>query len=127
VHLHPAFRSHFEQPRGHGGLPGATHRGAHEDAACGDALEVELRIERGCVVAAGYRVRGCSGSIAAASALATLLPGRAADPAAVSRSELEAELGAVPVGKRHSLRLALAAYAAALAGPLDPEPGPNRP
>jgi hypothetical protein len=110
---HERYLDHFRAPRGQGSLQDATHRGAARDAACGDELELDLRVEGGRVAAARFRVRGCSGAIAVASALATLLPGRPARPGAVPREELEAELGAVPAAKRHALRLAAAALAAA--------------
>jgi nitrogen fixation NifU-like protein len=113
-----AYRQHFETPRGHGRLEDATHRGAHEDAACGDAMELDVRVADGRVEDLRYRVRGCSGAIAAASALATLLPGRAAAADAVTREDLERELGGVPATRRHALGLALRALAVALESPV---------
>lgn len=102
-------------PRGQGELAAATHRGEATDAACGDWMALSLRVQEGTVEAARYRVRGCPGAIAVGSALVTLLTGRAAQPGAVADAELEALLGEVPAMKRHALRLAQAALAAALA------------
>ncbi len=101
-------------PRGQGDLAGATHRGESTDAACGDWMALALCVREGVVAEARYRVRGCPGAIAAGSALVTLLPGRRAQPAAVADAELEALLGEVPAMKRHALRMAQAALAAAL-------------
>lgn len=111
-----AFLDHFQHPRGRGSLPDATHRGAGEDPVCGDRLWLDVRVAGGVVEAACFRVEGCPGAIAAGSALVTLLPGRAARADAVTAAEIEALLGEVPRAKRHALRLALAACAAALPG-----------
>lgn len=114
---HPRFLEHFERPEGQGDLPDATHRGEATDPACADWMALALRVEGGRVADVRYRVQGCPGSIAVGSALVALLPGRPARPDAVSDAELEAALGEVPRMKRHALRLARAALAAALAAP----------
>jgi nitrogen fixation protein NifU and related proteins len=108
------FLDHLARPRGQGELVGATHRGEAEDPVCGDRLVLDLRVEDGVVREARFRVLGCPGSIAVASALVTLLPGRTASVDAVPAGDLEAELGGVPPTKRHALRLAALAIAAAL-------------
>lgn len=109
-----AFEDHFLHPRGQGDLPDATHHGEATDPACGDWLALALRVEDGRVVAARFRVRGCSGAVAVGSALVTLLPGRPVQPGGVSESDLDAVLGGVPRLKRHCLRLAASALAATL-------------
>ena len=96
----------------------ATHGAEHEDAACGDRMALDLKVVDGRIENARFRVQGCSGAIAAGSALASMLPGRPARPDAVTREELDAALGEVPTTKRHALRLALGTLAAALAAPL---------
>ncbi len=111
-----AYQRHFLQPHGQGSLPDASHSATVTDPACGDELALDLRVEGGAVQEVRFRVRGCSGAIAAASALATLLPGRPAEAEAVTREEIDAELGGVPAAKRHVLRLATRALAAALQG-----------
>lgn len=110
----PAYLDHFENPRHQGRLDDATHRGEGEDPACGDRLWLDLRVVDGVIQAARFRVQGCSGSIAAGSALAELVQGRAAQADAVGREEIDALLGSVPASKRHALRLAVAVYRDAL-------------
>jgi nitrogen fixation protein NifU and related proteins len=112
-----AFEDHFLHPRGQGDLADATHRGEATDPACGDWLALALCVEAGTVTQARFRVRGCSGAIAVGSALTTLLPGRPARADTLPATALDAALGGVPHLKRHCLRLALAALAAALAPP----------
>ena len=102
----PAYLDHFERPRNQGTLDDATHRGQGEDPACGDRLWLDLRVADGVIEAARFRVQGCSGSIAAGSALAHLLEGRSARADAVTREEIDTALGGVPASKRHALRLA---------------------
>lgn len=109
-----AFEDHFLHPRGQGDLPTATHRGEARDPACGDWMALALRVADGRVAECRYRVQGCAGSIAVGSALMELLPGRPAREDAVADGELEAALGSLPRMKRHALRLARAALAAAL-------------
>jgi NifU-like protein involved in Fe-S cluster formation len=109
------FQDHFLHPRGQGDLPDATHRGEATDGACADWMALALKVEGGRVVAARYRVQGCPGSIAVGSALVSLLAGREARADAVGDGELERALGEIPRMKRHALRLARAALAAALA------------
>ena len=110
------FEQHFLHPQGQGSLADATHAATATDPACGDELALDLRVADGVIEAARFRVRGCSGAIAAGSALVTLLPGRPARPDALTREALDAELGGVPASKRHVLRLAARVLAQALQG-----------
>jgi nitrogen fixation NifU-like protein len=113
----PAFLDHLVHPRAQGSLEGATHRGEAEDAACGDALALDLLVRDGRIVDARFRARGCPGAIAVGSAMASLLPGRPASVDAVAPSEIEEALGEVPPAKRHALRLATVTLRRALDGP----------
>ena len=111
-----AYLRHFQQPSGQGSLAAATHSATVTDPACGDELALDLVVAEARVVDARFRVRGASGAIAAGSALVTLLPGRPAAETALTRADLEVELGGVVAAKRHALRLALNAWARALQG-----------
>ena len=113
-----AFLDHLTHPRRAGRLASPTHRAEVEDGVCGDRLTLELVVADGVVADAGFRVQGCPGAIAVGSALAAALVGRPARPGAVSSAELEAALCGVPPAKRHALRLATDALAAALRTPV---------
>ena len=67
---------HFRNPRNVGELapPAVTIEVANP--ACGDILRLSARIEDGAIVQARYKVRGCTASIAAGSALTEWLVGR---------------------------------------------------
>ena len=122
----PAFLDHLTRPRNQGALVGPTHRGDAEDGVCGDRLALDLLVVDGTVADARFRVAGCPGAIAVGSALASLLPGRPARGDAVPAVELERALGGVPGTKRHALRLATDALAAAVRGLVTPaEGGPS--
>lgn len=113
------FLDHVTRPRGQGTLPGATHCGEAAEQACGDRLWLDLIVDGGIVREARFRVQGCPGAIAVGSALADLLPGRAAAQGSVTAAELEAALGGVPPAKRHALRLAVDALRSAIGIGLD--------
>ena len=113
-----AFLDHLTRPRRTGTLAAATHRAEVEDGVCGDRLALDLAVDGGVVVDARFRVQGCPGAIAVGSALVAALVGRPARPEAVAAAELDAALGGVPPAKRHALRLATDALAAALRTPV---------
>jgi NifU-like protein involved in Fe-S cluster formation len=113
---HSPYQDHFLNPRGQGVLASATHRASVTDSACGDELTLDLAVAGVRIEAASFRVRGCSGAIAAGSALVSLLPGRPAVASAVTRNDLIEVLAGVPQAKGHALRLAIRALAVALQG-----------
>jgi nitrogen fixation NifU-like protein len=114
----PAFLDHLTHPRSQGWLAAGTHRGEAVDGVCGDRLTLDLEVREGVVRAARFRVEGCPGAIAVGSALAALVPGRAAQIEAVTPPELEAALGGIPSAKRHVLRLAIETWKATLRTPV---------
>ena len=67
---------HAREPHGRGRLvaPTLVHRGLN--AACGDRVELSLRVEGGRLTGAAFEGEGCAISQAAASMLTDLLPGR---------------------------------------------------
>jgi nitrogen fixation NifU-like protein len=113
-----AFLDHLTHPRGQGVVDRPTHRGEAVDATCADRLTLDLRIEGGVVSEARFRVEGCPGAIAVGSALASLLPGREATPAAIGAADLEVVLDGVPPARRHALRLGVETWKRALGSPL---------
>lgn len=98
---------HFRNPRRVGTFdpPAVTVR--VENPICGDIMTVSALVGEGKVLDVRYRVRGCTASIAAGSALTEILLGRdrqglrEIDPAAV-----ESALGGLPNESKHVARLA---------------------
>src|SRR5688500_11414543 len=102
------FTEHFQRPRGAGELPDATVRVEVENPVCGDRMALALRIDGGRIAAAAWQVKGCSGAVAAASALWELLQGTTLDAAGrLDRADVEAALGGMPPQKRHGADLAV--------------------
>ena len=113
--MDPRYLDHFRAPRGVGDLARPTARVEVENPVCGDQLTLALRVEGERVVELAWRVRGCSGAIAAASALHERVRGRTlAEAHGLGPAALEELLGPLPPLKRHGLELALDGLRAAL-------------
>lgn len=67
---------HFKNPRNVGDLEDPAVRVQAENPICGDILKLAVRWEQGQVAQVRYKVRGCTASIAAGSALSEWLQGR---------------------------------------------------
>src|SRR5260370_11600095 len=74
---------HFQNPRNVGELPAPAVTVQVSNPACGDILRLSARFVEGRIEQASYKVRGCTASIAAGSALTDWLPGET--PAELSR------------------------------------------
>ena len=123
--LDPRYLDHFRRPRHAARLAEPDVEVSSENPVCGDRLTLGLNVREGRIAELGYAVRGCSGSIAAASALSELACGLTPREAAgLDRDAVDAALGGLPQLKRHgadlaadALRQALAALAAAPVSP----------
>lgn len=110
------FTDHFKTPRNVGDLARPDARVDVNNPVCGDRLTLALRVESGQVAEVAWRVLGCSGAIAAASAMSELVKGRAvSEAAAVDRDAIDGALGGLPALKRHGADLAAEGLQAALA------------
>jgi len=103
---------HLREPR-HVGEPagGASHRGEARNAACRDLLVIFLRVEQGCVAAAGFKATGCPAALGTSSAATELLPGLAPDatlPERLRERFVEA-YGEPAAMHRHALSLVMEA------------------
>src|SRR3954469_4693006 len=67
---------HFQNPRNVGELPPPAVMVEVSNPACGDILRLSARFEDGRVAEARYKVRGCTASIAAGSALTEWMTGK---------------------------------------------------
>jgi nitrogen fixation NifU-like protein len=117
---------HFRNPRNQGRLDPPAVQVLVTNPVCGDVLELSALIENGVVARAAFRVRGCTASIAAGSALTVLIAGRdAAGLASLPAEEVEAALDGLAPGARHAAALAAegARALAALAAPSRREVG----
>ncbi len=96
---------HFQNPRNVGDLPAPAITVEVENPACGDVLRLSVLREAGRVIAARYRVRGCTASIAVGSALTELLLARGAET--ITSADLEGAVGGLPAESKHAAVLCL--------------------
>lgn len=106
---------HLACPVGAGGLPDADVTGTAGAVACGDAVEIDLRISGGHIADAGFRASGCGTALAAASALCERIRGmEVIAAAALSAERVGADLGGMSDAQRHAADLVVDALARGL-------------
>ncbi len=106
---------HLALPVGAGGLPDPDVTGTAGAIACGDAVEIDLRIDGGRIADIGFRATGCGTSLAAASALCARVRGMGVlDACAVSADDLADSLGGLGVERRHAADMVIDALARGL-------------
>lgn len=111
----PQTLDHFEHPRNAGALasPDATVR--IENPACGDVLQLAVKLAGDRIEAIAFRAKGCVASMACASAMTELARGKPLEEARnVTREELLAAVGGLPPASMHAAHLAIDALRAAL-------------
>jgi tRNA-uridine 2-sulfurtransferase len=116
-----AFAQHLEAPLGRGHVPESAFAAAAGGAACGDLIRVSIAIDPhspdGRIADAGFDASGCGASIAAGSAVVSLVRGVSLLQAArVGTEEIARELGGLSPAKRHAAELATDALHRALGG-----------
>ena len=106
---------HFEHPRNSGELQGADACVRIENPACGDILELAVRMDAGHIAAIRFRAKGCVPAMACASAMTELAKGKPArDAAAINRRDVESAVGGLPTASGHAAQLAIDALQAVL-------------
>ena len=107
---------HFEHPRNVGEIADADASVRVENPACGDIMQLTLKLDAGRIAQARYRTRGCVAAIACGSALTELLIGLTpAEAVMLKRDAVVAAVGGLPNESTHASHLAIDALKAALA------------
>ena len=102
------FKDHIANPRNAGELPDANATGEETNPVCGDRLRVSLRVRQGRIEAAGFLAYGCPPTLVCASVLTELIIGRpVAEAMLLTRKELVAAVGGLPLRKQHAAALAI--------------------
>ncbi len=97
---------HFQNPRNVGELKFPATIVEVTNPACGDILRLSVLIEDNRVTTVAYKVRGCTASIAAGSALTTLIGGKLlTDLALLSPADVETALDGLPAESKHAAKL----------------------
>jgi nitrogen fixation NifU-like protein len=114
--MSPQLIEHFRNPRNVGELPAPAITVEVSNPICGDILRLSALIEDDRVAATGFKVRGCTASIASASALTELIEGK--DKAALksmSAADIEAAVGGLSNESKHAAALCMDGVRALLA------------
>lgn len=99
---------HFQNPRNVGELAPPAVTVEASNPACGDILRLSARFEGGVAAEVRYKVRGCTASIAAGSALTEWMGGRTpAEIASFTPSIVDQALGGLPAESKHAAVLCL--------------------
>jgi nitrogen fixation NifU-like protein len=103
-----ALLDHFRDPRHVGELPPPAVTIEVSNPACGDILRLSAAFDGDGIAEARYRVRGCTASIAAGSALAEMITGQPrAALLSISAADIEERLGGLPAASKHAAALCL--------------------
>jgi len=112
----PELLDHFRNPRNVGELADADASARVENPACGDIMQLMLKVRAGRIDDVRFRTRGCVAAIACGSLLTELLHGSSLDSArALERNQLVAGVGGLSNESMHASHLAMDALRAALA------------
>lgn len=113
--MSPELIEHFKNPRNVGELAPPAVTVEVSNPVCGDILRLSALIDNGRVVKTGFKVRGCTASIAAGSALTELITGRGRDELkGMKASEVEAAVGGLSNESKHAAALCIDAVRALL-------------
>ena len=111
----PQVLDHFQHPRNSGSIPDPDASVQIQNPACGDVLQLALKLADDRIAEIRFLAKGCVPSIACASALTELVRGKTiADARAVSREQLIAAVGGLPPASSHASHLAIDALHASL-------------
>jgi nitrogen fixation protein NifU and related proteins len=109
----PELIEHFRNPRNVGELPPPAITVEVSNPICGDILRLSAAIENGRVARTGFKVRGCTASIAAGSALTELIAGRdRAGLTAITKEQVDAAVGGLSNESKHAAVLCVDAVKA---------------
>ena len=109
------LQDHFQHPRNVGVIEAADSNVSVSNPACGDIMQLSLRIANERITEAQFKTMGCPAAIAAGSVITELLLGRSLDEALqITRQEVDAALGGLTPQKAHTAVLAEDAIKAAI-------------
>jgi nitrogen fixation protein NifU and related proteins len=113
--MSPQLIEHFQNPRNVGELPPPAVMVEVSNPICGDILRLSVLIDSGCIARCGFKVRGCTASIAAGSALTELIAGRdRTSLKSLTAGDIERAVGGLSNESKHAAALCLDAVRALL-------------
>jgi|SRR5690349_2512457 len=107
---------HFEHPRNAGELIDPDGAAQVENPACGDILELTLRVEEGRIAEIRFRAKGCVPAMACGSLITEMVHAKPVGAAAaLTAKDLVASIGGLPAASGHAGELAVETLRKALA------------
>ena len=104
---------HFEHPRNAGELTDANARVRVENPACGDILELSIRVVGGRIDAVRFLAKGCVPAMACGSLITQMIAGKTIQEAgAIGKEAVVKEIGGLPSASGHAAQLAMDAVRA---------------
>jgi nitrogen fixation NifU-like protein len=98
-----ALLDHFQNPRNVGELPPPAVTVEVSNPACGDILRLSVRFDGDIAREVRYKVRGCTASIAAGSALTEWIAGKTrAEIAGFLPAAIDQAFGGLPAESKHA-------------------------
>ena len=111
----PELLDHFQNPRNAGEVEASDATAQLENPACGDVLELTLKLEGSRIADIRFRAKGCVPAMACGSAITELVKGKNVHEALhVSREDLVRKVGGLPQASAHAGHLAMDTLAALL-------------
>ena len=111
----PQVLDHFEHPRNAGTVADADVSARIENPACGDVLELTVKVAGGRIAEIRFKAKGCVAAMACGSAVTELVSGRTvAEARKLTRDELVHAAGGLPATSTHASHLAIDTLAAVL-------------
>lgn len=106
---------HFEHPRNAGTVADADASVRMENPACGDVLDLTVKLAAGRIEEIRFRAKGCVAAMACGSAVTELVRGMTfVEARKVTREELLQAVGGLPQASEHASHLAMDALGALL-------------
>jgi len=98
---------HFMNPRNVGEIEDADGVGTVGNPACGDIMQMSLKIENNIIVDAKFKTFGCGAAIATSSMATEMIKGKTIEESLkITNENVTKELGGLPKVKRHCSVLA---------------------
>jgi len=93
---------HFKNPRNVGEIKDASGIGSVGNAACGDIMELHIKVKDNIIVDAKFKTFGCAAAIATSSVLTELIKGKSIEDALkIKKNDIIKELKQLPPVKIH--------------------------
>ncbi len=111
----PTLLDYFENPRNAGVVAAPDASVQLENPACGDILQLTMKIAGGRIAEIRFRAKGCVPAMACGSLVTELAQGKTTEEAGqLRREDLVEAIGGLPEASGHASHLAIDALRAAL-------------